>query len=280
MVDEKQIKSLLKKHFDVTGKVTINSTTGLVDVDGDVKLKKEIKTSQLPVSFGGVGGSFSCYNNNLVSLEGAPTSVGGGFDCRNNQLTSLEGAPALVGGNFYCTNNKLTSLEGAPKDVGGEFDCSNNQLTSLEGAPALVGGNFYCNSNQLSSLEGAPTSVGGGFYCNSNQLTSLEGAPTSVGGDFYCYYNNLVSLKGAPTSVGGNFWCDYNKNLPLLRLLAYQRIRRVLGASLQLDQILKKHAGTGRRGAIQAAREMLELGEQLQKEQALDHNPFEANARW
>jgi hypothetical protein len=195
MVDEEHVKAQLKKHFEVDGKVNINSTTGLVDVDGDVKLKEEIKVRRLPVSFD------------------------------------------------------------------------------------RVVGNFDCSSNQLTSLEGAPTSVGGDFYCTNNKLTSLEGAPTSVGGDFYCYNNNLVSLEGAPKDVGGNFWCDYNKNLPLLRLLAYQRIR-VLGASLQLYQILKKYAGTGRRGAIQAAREIMQAGEQMQQLQALDHNPFERNARW
>jgi hypothetical protein len=195
MVDEEHVKAQLKKHFEVDGKVNINSTTGLVDVDGDVKLKEEIKVRRLPVSFD------------------------------------------------------------------------------------RVVGNFDCSSNQLTSLEGAPTSVGGDFYCYNNNLVSLEGAPTSVGGGFDCIFNKLTSLAGAPTHVSGGFWCSYDKNLPLLRLLAYQRIR-VLGASLQLYQILKKYAGTGRRGAIQAAREMLELGEQLQKEQALDHNPFEANARW
>jgi hypothetical protein len=237
MVDEEHVKAQLKKHFEVDGKVNINQTTGLVDVDGDVKLKEKIKVTQLPVSFDRVVGDFDCYNNKLTDLKGAPTSVVG------------------------------------------DFDCYNNKLTDLKGAPTSVGGGFYCSSNQLTSLEGAPTSVGGDFYCYNNNLVSLEGAPTSVGGDFYCYNNNLVSLEGAPKDVGGNFWCDYNKNLPLLRLLAYQRIR-VFDAPESFDRIFEKRAGTGRRGAIQAAREMLELGEQLQKEQSLDHNPFEANARW
>jgi hypothetical protein len=216
MVDEEHVKAQLKKHFEVDGKVNINSTTGLVDVDGDVKLKEKIKVTQLPVSFDRVVGDFDCYNNKLTDLKGAPTSVGGGFYCNNNQLTSLEGAPDRVGGRFYCGNNKLTGLEGAPKDVGGSF------------------------------------------YCNNNKLTSL---------------------KGAPTSVGGDFWCDYNKNLSLLRLLTYQRIM-LFDVPSQLTLILQKHAGTGRRGAIQAAREIMQAGEQMQQLQALDHNPFERNARW
>ena len=70
-------------------------------------------------------GYIDCSNNNLTSLEGAPSTVGGGFYCQNNDLTSLEGAPSTVG-NFYCSNNNLTSLEGAPSTVGGGFHCSKN----------------------------------------------------------------------------------------------------------------------------------------------------------
>jgi hypothetical protein len=195
MVDKKQIKNLLTKHFRVDGKVTINPKNGLVSVVGDVNLKEEIKTSQLPVSF---------------------------------------------------------------EEVAGYFDCSHNQLDSLEGAPRDVGRVFSCNNNRLTDLKGAPTDVGTSFSCEDNPLASLE---------------------GAPMKVGNNFWCDYNKNLPLLRLLTYQRIM-LFDVPSQLTLILQKHAGTGRRGAIQAAREIMQAGELLQKEQALDHNPFEANARW
>ena len=55
-------------------------------------------------------GSFSCTNNNLTSLEGAPREVKGDFNCSDNNLTSLEGAPREVKGDFYCYNNNLTSL--------------------------------------------------------------------------------------------------------------------------------------------------------------------------
>ena len=58
--------------------------------------------------------NFSCFNNNLTSLEGAPSVVKGNFSCFNNNLTSLEGAPSAVKGDFYCSYNNLTSLEGAP----------------------------------------------------------------------------------------------------------------------------------------------------------------------
>ena len=77
----------------------------------------------------------------------------GDFDCSNQQLTSLNGAPSEVNGDFRCLDNQLTSLEGAPSEVDGDFNCSRNELTSLKGAPSEVGGSFVCYRNQLTSLK-------------------------------------------------------------------------------------------------------------------------------
>jgi hypothetical protein len=216
MVDIDKIERLMKKHFDTDGDFTINSTTGLVAVGGDVKLKEKIKVRRLPVTFDRVEGNFLCDRNQLVTLAGSPQHVGGGFGCSYNRLKSLVGGPHTVNGVFTCSTNNLVNLEGAPTDVGRDFDCSGNPLSSLDGSPRNVSGNFFCN---------------------------------------------------------------YGEKLPLLRLLAYQNIW-MSGRPLQLDQILKKYAGTGRRGAIQAAREIMQAGEQLQQLKDLDHNPFEDNARW
>jgi hypothetical protein len=186
-IDIMSTENILEKI--VKGTYTIQSD-GTVDVKGNVNLNKTNLT-KLPVKFGRVTGYFSCSDNQLTSLEGAPQLVSGGFYCYYNQLSSLEGAPQSVGGGFYCYYNQLSSLEGAPQSVGGDFDCSDNQLTSLEGAPQSVGGSFICNDNNLTSLDGAPKSVGDSFYCNYNQLTSLEGAPQSVGGYFDCSNNKV-----------------------------------------------------------------------------------------
>jgi hypothetical protein len=64
------------------------------------------------------------------------------FSCSNNKLTSLVGAPGKVGGSFYCDRNKLTSLEGAPGDVKWNFECENNPLQTLVGAPQKIEGRF------------------------------------------------------------------------------------------------------------------------------------------
>ncbi len=207
---------------------------GLVNVTGrcDVNINNQNLT-QIPVKFGVVKGYFSCSNNNLTSLEGAPSwcsdfncsynpnltnlegapsIVRGWFDCSNNpNLTSLVGAPSKVW-EFYCSNTGITSLEGSPREVTGGFWCPNNpNLTSLVGAPIRVVGYFDCSGNNLTSLVGVG-GVGGSFFCRNNNLTSLVGAPREVRGGFYCDNNNLTSLVGAPSEVREGFHCKEQKN--------------------------------------------------------------------
>jgi hypothetical protein len=172
MVDANQIKKVVKQYFKISGQVSIQPD-GVVDVQGDVELKRQIK--QLPVQFGHVEGHFNCSHNLLTSLQGAPVHVEGSFQCYANKLTSLQGAPVHVEGSFYCYNNKLTSLKGAPDHVEGDFNCGNNLLTSLQGAPRHVGADFICQHNNLTSLQGAPEYVGDEFWCTWNpQLPVLR----------------------------------------------------------------------------------------------------------
>lgn len=212
------------KIIDATGdelarkyNLKLNSTTGLYDCDGDVKVGKDlVKDGRLVIRFGTVDGGFDCSKNKLISLGGCPQKVGGFFDCSVNSLTSLEGAPQKVGKDFYCDHNYLTSLKGCPQEVGCDFYCEQNVLSSLEGAPQSIGGWFYCANNNLTTLEGAPQKVGGNFDCSNNSLTSLKGAPQKVGGTFDCSNNSLTSLEGAPQELGDSFFCDHN-NLSSLK---------------------------------------------------------------
>ena len=111
----------IKNWLDKMGikKYTINPN-GTVDVNGNVDLKNK-KLTHIPIQFNTVWGSFYCYNNSLISLQGGPKEVGGDFWCNNNQLTTLQGGPREVGGSFWCFNNSLTTLQGCPKEVGGDF---------------------------------------------------------------------------------------------------------------------------------------------------------------
>jgi hypothetical protein len=107
----------IEEYFQI-GDYTIKD--GLINTDDSVGLIKEVR--KLPVQFGHIDGNFSCSNNQLISLEGAPKSVSGNFSCYDNKLTSLAGCPTEVSGYFDChNNNQLISLAGAPKSVGGSF---------------------------------------------------------------------------------------------------------------------------------------------------------------
>ena len=86
----------------VIGTYTINDD-GSIDVDGSVYINNR-DLIKIPFKFRNVSVYFTCSNNQLTSLEGAPNTVGGSFNCHNNQLTSLECAPNSAGGNFYCHN--------------------------------------------------------------------------------------------------------------------------------------------------------------------------------
>lgn len=67
---------------------------------------------QLPVRFGTVKGYFSCSNNKLTSLEGAPRETSSSFYCDGNKLTSLEGVHKIIkkiNGTFNCKYNFIKS---------------------------------------------------------------------------------------------------------------------------------------------------------------------------
>ena len=89
------------------GSWKLNTSTGLIDVDGDFDCSSKSLTDLKGIKFGEVSGVFYCRNNRLTSLEGAPQSVVRDFSCSNNQLTSLEGAPQTVR-IFYCNDNPVS----------------------------------------------------------------------------------------------------------------------------------------------------------------------------
>lgn len=135
MVDVNKIKDLLKTYFKIDGSYQIDPDSGVIDVDGDVKVVRQIE--EIPVQFGVVTGTFICSIARLTSLKGAPHKVGKIFGCGGNLLTSLQGAPQTVGWDFFCNNNRLQNLIGSPH-VGGLFVAEENPLISLEGIPENI----------------------------------------------------------------------------------------------------------------------------------------------
>ena len=110
---------------------TINQDVS-IDVDGDVNLSDK-ELNKLPLKFRNVSGYFYFENNQLTSLEGAPTSVGGSFYSSNNQLVSLEGAPTSVGGDFSCHNNQLKDVYGIKEGykIKGDFIVEDNPVFEI-----------------------------------------------------------------------------------------------------------------------------------------------------
>ena len=125
---------------------------------------------------------------NLTELfDLSDVEVTGDFSCNENNLSNLAGAPKTVNGSFYCSDTNLTSLEGAPHTVGGDFRCHRNNLTSLEGAPHTVGGDFYCDGNHITSLKGIPKTIGGIFYIYKSLINKFPEE----------YIRGLCKIKGS-----------------------------------------------------------------------------------
>jgi hypothetical protein len=103
MVNVDEIEQLVEHHFDHTGRISVDPTTGVVSCTGNMNLKSKIKVDQLPVQFDQVGGQFNCEHNNLTTLIGSPTQTGLYFSCVYNPLVSLEGLPDHVGALCWVT---------------------------------------------------------------------------------------------------------------------------------------------------------------------------------
>ena len=89
-----------------TGNWSLNPSTGLVDVDGDFDCISQRLKDFKGVAFAHVKGDFSCNDNLLTSLAGAPQTVTDLY-CHRNQLTSLEGAPLSIS-NLHCHGNPVS----------------------------------------------------------------------------------------------------------------------------------------------------------------------------
>lgn len=126
------IKKELFNHKYGIVNYTINEDLS-VDVNGSVSISKYYKVSKIPLKFRKVNGSFSCADNELTDLEGAPIEVNGDFYCYGNKLKNLKNSP-ISAGNFYCFDNNLTSLEGIPKKVKNIY-CYNNRITDVKEIP-------------------------------------------------------------------------------------------------------------------------------------------------
>jgi hypothetical protein len=129
MLNIKRIKEVFLEYYQVVENYTINTNTGVINVDGGVVLRKSTPLGYLPpLVIDKVTGYFSIFNKKLNSLKYSPRRVMGTFFCGNNNLTDLEGCPLFVGGHFDCENNPLDSFLGHPEYIKGRlfFDFNPN----------------------------------------------------------------------------------------------------------------------------------------------------------
>jgi hypothetical protein len=150
--EEYDIRKMFSKPWTID-KEGRYSTEGNVEISADM-----LVNDKFPISFGKVGGNFTCVYSKLTSLIGSPYEVVGNFNCSENELTSLEGGPEKVGGNYFCANNNITSLKGAPKELGGNFYCGFNRLKTLEGGLKRVN-SISAKYNEIEYIENGTIQV-------------------------------------------------------------------------------------------------------------------------
>lgn len=218
-----EVEELFKEHFHHSGTFEINDDLS-VSVDGGVRLKSgSTKLEHLAVRFKHVATKFTVRFSMIESLDGGPLSIGGDCEMEDMEIQSLAHSPVKVGGSFNCSSNYITSLQGGPTQVGKDYNASNCKLTTPKGAPQVVPGVFDISHNKLENLHGLPVQV-------------------------------------------GKLHLSYDEKLPLLPLMLV-KVDEFIGMgqlhgeiAQKVQKIINKYANQGRKGALEAQRELIEIG--------------------
>jgi len=129
-----------------------------------------------------------------------------------------------------------------------------------------VTGEVGFHEKELTTLRGSPTKVGGAFYAYGNDLTDLKGGPKIVEGIYSVFRNPLTSLEGSPEILKGRFYLSWSVNVPLLRLVKYNKVelRSALYATdaKTCNSIIASFAGKTpvRQAIIQCQKELIDAG--------------------
>jgi len=161
------------------------------------------------------------------------------------------------------------------REVHGYFGMVGTKTRTMDGAPSVIHGDLsirHCTN--LVSFGDGLRDVKGMLRVEGTGLRSFVGGPKTVQFNIVCESNpNLTSLEGFPISVGSRVEITYTPTLPVLRLLVAPGIWFLYGtgegieAALDVENILMKYAGQGKRGAIRCQKELIAAG-------------FEGNAKW
>lgn len=216
------------KFFDIDIKHCTIHPDLSVSVSYPVELNNEGFT-YLPIKFNIIEGNFSCHNNKLITLRGAPQEVSGSFICSSNELTSLEYAPQIVGKVFNCQYNKITTLKFKHRAIH-IFYCPNNQLTEIDMIPNGVS-LFHCTDNYISSFSQDcvidQSSKMKTMNLANNKFTSCKTIPEipnlkqlGLENNQISFFENNIGEEIISLSLENNPLTDFNSNkLPKLKNL-------------------------------------------------------------
>lgn len=127
------------------------------------------------------------------------------FSCYGNQLTSLDVTRNAVLESLYCYENLLTSLDVSNLPSLEYLGCHDNSLTTLNVSGATMLRSITCHNNQLVTVNTGNLTKLEMFRCANNRITSLDMTRNEYLTTLDCERNQLVTL-------------DVSKNKKLMRL--------------------------------------------------------------
>lgn len=211
--------SMLSKYASSTGeerlKVWIDLNNNRKEdagelVNSDISYVEYTIQSQTLTIYGPVV-DFSCYGNQLTSLDVSKNSILESLYTSDNQLTSLNvsNLPSLK--FLSCYNNSLTSL-----DVSGATGlifliCHNNQLTTLTTQSLTNLEELRCDNNRISSLDVTHNVHLTTLDCEKNQLVTLDLSKNTKLIRLNCWDNQLTSLNTSNMPSLISLCCRTNK---------------------------------------------------------------------
>jgi hypothetical protein len=127
MLNIKRIEEVFLEYYQTFGNYTITPNTGVINVNGGLRLKKSTPLGYLPpIVIDKVTRATDISYRKLNSLKYSPRRVMGDFSCYGNNLTDLEGGPLFVGTDFWCGGNPLDSFLGHPEYIKGTLSFTFN----------------------------------------------------------------------------------------------------------------------------------------------------------
>jgi len=208
-----------------------------------------------------IDGDYEIQSNGLVNVKGNIT-----LDAKNVTYPHLPVHFGIVDGHFWAPDVGLRSWQGFPREVTGMLMLNFNQIHSWQGAPARVH-SLGMAHNPVLTLEGMPEVLYTLDVSNCG-LTNLKGISGPLAGWLGARDNPLRSLDGFD-GAEISFTFDYAPQLPLLKALLTKKQIEVMGdqRAEKVTQILNRYAGSGKKGALACAAELIKTG-------------FKENARW